>query len=113
AGPGEVDDFLASHYINLSVGSEDAEHDAVGPRLPKEPDVLLHGLELQVAVAEVTASGPDHDIHGNFTVLSGCLEGSQRRGRAPLEEVGAELHAVGTPGLGSQYALNRFQTNLN
>src|SRR5207248_2072762 len=100
------DELAGSVHIDLPVGSQHARHDAVRAGLLGSPDVLEHDRELGRRVEEVSAARPDE--HEDRDVEPRPADRERARGgrRAALDEVGAQLEAVGAAARGGERRLD-------
>ena len=86
---------LGQLAVDVPLPVEDAEDNAVGAGRFRRGDVRLHRRDLVLVVAEVAAARPDHDVQLDVGDLAGDENGAEARRDAALEQVGAQLDAVG------------------
>ncbi|MPM92506.1 hypothetical protein SDC9_139641 [bioreactor metagenome] len=108
-GTGNLKEGTASFLVDLSFWGEDAENQGIGPCLAKEAGIGEHGLKLELGVAEVASSRPDHDIDGDGGLLFCHQERTQGGSEPPFEEVGTKLNPTRSTFFGSDDGLDGIE----
>ena len=96
---GELDERGGPLAIDGPVGVQQAEDDAGGAEGPGHADVVTHGLELDVEVAEVAPTRADDHMNGQGEAAR-QRDRARAGGGAPFAQVVAELDPVGPTFLG-------------
>jgi hypothetical protein len=97
-GPCGSDKSADGGYVDLAVGSEDAEDDAVGTESCALRDLGVHLIEFGLGTDEVAWARTDHCEDGDGDFVSHGAEEIGGWGEAADFERRAEFDAVGTAG---------------
>jgi hypothetical protein len=89
----------AQRLVDVAIGGQRTDHDAVRPQRAAVADVVEHRVHFPPAVQEVAGTGTHQDEQGQAYPVAGHRQRAMRGRHAATGEIGEQLHPVGTAGL--------------
>jgi hypothetical protein len=98
--------------IDSSVFCQNSENDSIRAELLRRPYILLHGLEFIGGVAEIAATGTNHDKDAQRNLAQHSRDNSRTGSETSLEQAAAKLNPVRSAAIDRNGRLDRIHADF-
>jgi hypothetical protein len=92
--PSGFDQAFDKRHVQRIILAQRADHDAVGPQLSGQANIVEHDLGLDLRIGEVAGPRPDEDMQPQRRVAPDGGDHAAAGGQPPRRQIGTQLNAI-------------------